>query len=637
MTDIVADWRSFLARWSQEWADAQDPGAAAGERPVRDEEPLRTRRLGFPPASEERIRALEERLGHRLPPSYRTFLAVSDGWRHAGGFVWLLAGTDAVRRHEDAAGLAEYFPGDLDDDPTPEDVVLAGMWGRALELDVESDAVYVLLDPGDVDDAGEWAVYCYASWRASPPERYASFRAFMEAMYREFHSLQVSRSKDAGAEFVNATTRALDASVEAARLDALGGRYERASASLAEAIEYGRPRATGLRDQIRRLLGETYMVSFYGLTADPLYAPEFLAVLAAEDVWHHQDRPSSARHLGGACDEVREATDEILRQVGDGTFRYTAEGPFGRAVEEARELARWGDGDTAWRTLRAALPEWRPVGPEHLAPVGLCADPLLGPLITPERGRELLATPRAGQWGDAPAPAADLDPPGLAWLAEGAPGNFLTSYRFVLVESVAPAELPGRIGTPDDAVLNAPTTLWNSRTRFPGDRAVTWEDEALAAVGRAGPGWSFAFEAAPGGRFDEQRFVSPGVAASRGTRAVTVWSEPPGPLRPGVFHLSVSENGEERYAFTVRGTSVGRRGSVPAALDPDRLFPQDDPHAERLGERRALEALAAEFGVRLPRFALGRGRLHSFRTRPWNRPPGPGEGYVTLGGVRSRP
>jgi hypothetical protein len=118
---------------------------------------------------------------------------------------------------------------------------------------------------------------------------------------------------------------------------------------------------------------------------------------------------------------------------------------------------------------------------------------------------------------------------------------------------------------------------------------------------------------------------------------VTVWSEPPGPLRPGVFHLSVSENGEERYAFTVRGTSVGRRGSVPAALDPDRLFPRDDPHAERLGERRALEALAAEFGVRLPRFALGRGRLHSFRTRPWNRPPGPGEGYVTLGVVRSRP
>lgn len=181
-------------------------------------------------------------------------------------------------------------------------------------------------------------------------------------------------------------------------------------------------------------------------------------------------------------------------------------------------------------------------------------------MITPERGRELLATPRAGQRGDTPAPAADLDPPGLAWLAEGDPGNFLTSYRFVLVESVEPAELPGRIGAPGDAVLNAPTTLWDSRTRFPGNGTVTWEDEALAAVGRAGPGWSFAFEAAPVGRFDERWFVSPGIAASRGTRAVTVWSEPSRAHRPGVFHLSVTEDGEERYAFTVRATSVSGRG-----------------------------------------------------------------------------
>ncbi|MFK0024601.1 hypothetical protein [Streptomyces sp. NPDC090798] len=179
---------------------------------------------------------------------------------------------------------------------------------------------------------------------------------------------------------------------------------------------------------------------------------------------------------------------------------------------------------------------------------------------------------------------------------------------------------------PGNAVLNAPMTLWDARTRFPRNRTVTWEDEALAAVGRACPGWSFAFEPRPGGSFDERRFVSPGVAASRGTRAVTVRSEPARTHRPGVFHLSVTENGEERYAFTVRGTSVSRRGSAPATLDPDRLFPQDDPHTERLGERRALEALAAEFGVRLPRFALERGRLHSFRTRPWTRPPGPGEG-----------
>ncbi|MFD4411326.1 SMI1/KNR4 family protein [Streptomyces sp. NPDC058475] len=72
MTDTMDDWRSFLVRWSQESADAQAPGEPAAER---DAEPLRTRWPGFPSASEERILALEERLGHRLPPSYRTFLA----------------------------------------------------------------------------------------------------------------------------------------------------------------------------------------------------------------------------------------------------------------------------------------------------------------------------------------------------------------------------------------------------------------------------------------------------------------------------------------------------------------------------------------------------------------------------------
>ncbi|MER5755301.1 hypothetical protein [Streptomyces sp. NPDC002088] len=63
MTDSIDDWRSLLVRWSQEWADAQDLDAPAGERHPRDEEPLGTRWLGFPPASEERILAVEERLG----------------------------------------------------------------------------------------------------------------------------------------------------------------------------------------------------------------------------------------------------------------------------------------------------------------------------------------------------------------------------------------------------------------------------------------------------------------------------------------------------------------------------------------------------------------------------------------------
>ncbi|MBW8796313.1 MAG: SMI1/KNR4 family protein [Streptomyces sp.] len=633
MTQTSEDWRPFLVRWSQEWADAQ-----GGDATERDEEPLRTRWLGFPPAPEERIRELEERLGHRLPPSYRSFLAVTDGWRHAGGFLWVLAGTGQARWHEDAAGLSEYFPGELDDGPAPEDQLLAGMWGRALQLDVESDALYVLLDPGDVDGAGEWAVYTWAPWHAEPPTRYGSFRVFMAAMYREFHHLQVSRSERQGSVFVNATTRALDASVAAARLDALAGRYEQAAAALAEAVAFGRPRARGLHDQIRRLLGETYLVSFRGLAADPVYAPEIVPVLAAEHVRMRRDGGLAAHDLPGAADAVRATADEVLGQIREGTYRYTAEGPFGRAVEEARELARWGETDAAWHTLRAALPDWRPLSPEHLAPLGLCADPLLGPLITPDRGRELLATPRAGQPGATPPPTADLDPPGLAWLADETPGTFLTSYRFLLLEGVAPLALPSLIAPDADTdgptALNAPAAPGDARMRFrAADTVPPWADTALAAVGRAGTGWSFAFEGRPGGGFDERRLVSPGLAASRDTRAVTVWSRPSRDHHPGVFYLSVAENGEERYGLTAVGTTTEHRGPVPEAL----RFPLDGPDEHRRHERRVLEALATEFGVRLPRFALAEGRLHTLRTRPWNRAPGPGESYLTVRLVPYRP
>lgn len=193
MTDDTAlDWRPFLLRWSAEWADSP-PGE--GTRDEDDETARRTRWLGFPPASEERVTAMEERIGRRMPPSYREFLKVTDGWRHAGGFVWLLAGTEQVRWHEDEMGLAEIFEEYLDEDAGPEERVEADIWRRGLQLDVESDATSVLMDPEDVDERGEWAVYTWASWRGAPPERHANFRVFMRAMYREFRSLRTGRGE----------------------------------------------------------------------------------------------------------------------------------------------------------------------------------------------------------------------------------------------------------------------------------------------------------------------------------------------------------------------------------------------------------------------------------------------------------
>ncbi|KAA6212923.1 SMI1/KNR4 family protein [Streptomyces albofaciens JCM 4342] len=567
----VHDWQGFLTRWSEEWADScrpddlGDPGGVLARR---------ARWLGFAPAAPERIAALEERLGHRLPPSYRTFLEVTDGWRHAGGSVWLLAGTEEVRWYEDDAGLAEIFTENLTEDATREQILEATVWTRALELAVESDAASVLLDPEDVDEHGEWAVYTWAPWRASPPERFASFREFMQHAYREFHHLRADRP-----EFVNATTREWDRRVEEARRDALRGAYERAEATLAEAQEFGRPRAGALRKQITWLLGDRYR-----------------------------------RDPGGPAGELEHAT-----------------GPFGDAVSQARELARWGDTDAAWRTLLAALPAWQPLEPDHLAPVGLVTDPLLGPLLTPERCRTLLATPRGEEATGAVAAAVDEDPGGLAWLAEADGGH--REYRFLLVEGVTPAALPALVGAAEGATLEAPMTRWDARRALnPGGVSSSYDDKAVVVVGRAGDGWSFAFDGDPR-PFDETRFVSPAVAASRHGRAVVVWAAADRFDRGALFHLSVAEHGAQRYAFTVLGERCERSGEIPQALLPERLFPEvrdGGRYAQRHGEADALAAVAAAFGVTLPRFALGHGRLHSFTTRSWTRPPGPGEGYAVI-------
>ncbi|MFJ4368927.1 SMI1/KNR4 family protein [Streptomyces chartreusis] len=627
MTDTTAfNWRSFLLRWSGEWADSLPDDEARGED---DEAAWQARWLGFPPASEERIAAMEERLGRRMPTSYREFLKVSDGWRHAGGFVWLLAGTEGAGWHDNESGLADLFEEYLDEDAGPEERREADLWRRGLQLDVESDITHVLMDPEDVDEDGEWAVYTWASWRASPPERHENFLEFMQDMYREFHSLR-ARPSDNESAFANDTTRKLDDQVEEARLEALRGNWEEAVRLLDEAKEYGRPRAGGLGDQIRRLLGETYMVYFGGLVTDPRYAPELLPPLVAEHAAHsYRDDSTLTFQLRGADDDLVSLAYATLDQVRSGTYRYTAIGPFGEAVERARELARWGDTDGAWRTLREALPLWEPLGPDHLAPLGWLADPLLGPLLTPERGREVLSTPKGGQAGPASTPTVDLDPGDLAWLAEPDPGNNRTSYRFVLVEGVEPEDLPGRLGDGDDTMLNESMTSWEARHGVLERKQEfsSYDDRALMAVGRAGSGWSFAFDGDPA-PFSPQRFVSLAASASAGTQVVVVWSGLRTWHGEPFFHLSVARDGVEQYAFTYADGEVLESGEIPAALNPSRFFGDLDDCAEV--ERSVLEAVGGEFGAQLPRYAIVNGRLHTFTTRSWTRPPRDGETYAVI-------
>ncbi|WP_275589861.1 SMI1/KNR4 family protein, partial [Streptomyces sp. G44] len=376
--EMTYDWQPFLARWSGEWADAYDPDEVPD---AGDQEALEERWLGFAPATGADIAALEKRLGLRLPPSYRQFLGVTDGWRHAGGFVWRLAGTREAYRPDSETDLTELFLEHLHEAASPAELQEALVWTRGLQLDVESDALSVALDPEDVDEHGEWAVLTWAPWRAASPERYRSFWEFMQAAYREFHHLEAGR--DGGRLFTNATTEALDAQVEEARRIALRGDYARAEAALAEACAFGRPRAAALREQLTWMLGERYSNGLGGLAADPRYAPDLLPALMGGRGWGSWGDGAYEYHLRGGTEEVRALERMLLEQCQEGGYAYTVAGPFGGAVAAARGQMRGGEGDAARRALSPAPPPGEPLGARHPAPGGLAPRPPLGAPVTP--------------------------------------------------------------------------------------------------------------------------------------------------------------------------------------------------------------------------------------------------------------
>ncbi|MGA5605000.1 SMI1/KNR4 family protein [Streptomyces griseoincarnatus] len=626
MDDNGCDWGTFLRRWQDEWVPSEDEAMELAEGDVT----LADLALASPPASEAEVADAERRLGTRLPPSYRGFLLASNGWSLRDDSIHQLGAAHEIGWFGDPFGMTPMYRESLDERATEQETLLAGMWERALQLETDSDMSYALLDPGDTDEDGEWALYVYKGWSGEYPTRYPSFRAYMQRRYESFHAERAQLP-----EFVNDTTRARDADVTRAREEALSGRWEAARRLLAVAKRYGRPGAWGMLGQLDVLAqgvghGRTY---FGGLVADPRCTDELVPVMALA---HMRDsrpgRPERPFVLGVETDDgVRAAADAIHARVGDGSYRYAPDGDFGRAVAEAREAARWGDTDAAWRMLRAALPSWSPPAPGLLGPLGLLADPVLGPVVTRERGRELLATPRAGRTGTVPEPVPDLDPPGLSWLAESRRWNApYGSYRCLWVEGVEPDALPGLVGEERSAGLTAPPVRpagWFPHdVRRQRDESAPWEDRAVVSVGRTGSGWAFGFDPAARTRGPGHFFVSPAAEASRGGgRAVVLWMRRGRDDLPAVFHLSVAERGEVLYAFTVRGTDVERSGPVPEALDPAGVLSGADGTDH---ERRLLTALEEELGLSLPRHALAEGILPELTTRSWNRAPREGEAFA---------
>ncbi len=188
----VEQWRRHLAKYSAHLL------RTVGRDELRDvsEEQRVAGWLGFQGASEQQIAALEARLGTRLPPSYRAFLAASNGWRHLGPFMEQMRTTETADWCEEVDSLLWEMITDYDQEEPDGPQRME----RGLLISLVGDAQFWLLDPGDVSEDGEWAAYTWSSWYPGWGERHESFAALVAAERASFEHLKDPDGKGAHPE-----------------------------------------------------------------------------------------------------------------------------------------------------------------------------------------------------------------------------------------------------------------------------------------------------------------------------------------------------------------------------------------------------------------------------------------------------
>jgi hypothetical protein len=191
----VYHWRKFLTQWSEQVFASQELARAM---PVE----VRTSRwLGYRGAAEAQLASTEMRLRATLPPSYREFLRVTDGWglisSHFVGRLWPTKKVEwlTVSRPKwfnnemgwEAVSVfipdQEYFVYGEEQDPAL--TMRFEYLASALEISDIDDGKIFLLNPQIITSEGEWEAWYFSNWLPGAM-RYRSFWELMQAEYQSF-------------------------------------------------------------------------------------------------------------------------------------------------------------------------------------------------------------------------------------------------------------------------------------------------------------------------------------------------------------------------------------------------------------------------------------------------------------------
>jgi hypothetical protein len=124
-------------------------------------------------ATEDELRGAEERLGTSLPPSLRTFLACSNGWRNHDALFGLCSAGELRWTNDAAHDLVDLWC-------SFEEII--ELIAHCLVVLDSGDGRYGLVDAARPTGDGEWTAYAWAAGDGLTPRPFRNFSALVTAL-----------------------------------------------------------------------------------------------------------------------------------------------------------------------------------------------------------------------------------------------------------------------------------------------------------------------------------------------------------------------------------------------------------------------------------------------------------------------